>query len=116
MSDNKVKLNDDKAEVSIIYPSRMSISLSVPDCFATGNTSVLFSDTINNLGFTVDCHLYFMPNAVNHVGTANFERRRIRSIRYHLTTEATATLVSDIILSRLDNCTVTLSFLAAHNP
>ena len=94
MTDNKVKLNDDKAEVSIIYPSRLLSSLSVPDSFAAGNTSVLFSDTISNLG----------------------ERRRISSIRHHLTTEATATLVSPIILSRLDYCTVTLSFLPAHKP
>ena len=116
MSDNKVKLNDDKTEVMIIYPSRMSTSLSIPDSFAKGNPSVPFSDTINNLGVTFDCHLYLKPNAVNHVRTANFERRRISSIVHLITTEATATLVSDIILSRLDYCTVTLSFLAAHNP
>ena len=100
----------------IISPSRMSISVSIPNSFATGNTSVPFSDTINNVGVTLDCHLYFKPNAINHVRTANFERRCISSIRHRLTTEATATLVSDIILSRLDYCTVTLSFLTAHNP
>ena len=59
MTDNKVKLNYGKAEVMIISPSRMAISVSIPNSFATGNTSVLFSDTINNLGVTVDCHLYF---------------------------------------------------------
>ena len=61
MTDNKVKLNYDKAEVMIISPSRMSISVSIPNSFATCSTSVLFSNTINNLGVTVDCHLYFSP-------------------------------------------------------
>ena len=74
-------------------------------------------DTFNHVGVTLDCHLYFKSNTVvNHVRTANFERHRVSSIRHLITTEATATLESAITLSRLDYCTATLSFLAAHNP
>ena len=44
MTDNKVKLkvklNDDKTEIMIISPSRMSTSLSTQDSFATCNTPV----------------------------------------------------------------------------
>ena len=46
MTDNKLKLNDDKTEVVIISSSRMSTALSIPDSFDIGNASVPFSDTV----------------------------------------------------------------------
>ena len=49
-------------------------------------------------------NLSLKTNVLNLVRTANFELRRISSIRRLLTTESTATLVSDFILSRLDYC------------
>ena len=57
MTDNKLKLNDDKTEVMIISSSRMSTALSIPDSFDIGNAPVPFSDTVKNLGVTLDCHL-----------------------------------------------------------
>ena len=48
-------------------------------------------------------------HVLNLVRTANFELRRIGSIRSLLTTEATATLVSAFILSRIDYCNSLLS-------
>ena len=115
MTDNKVKLNDVKTEIMFIFLGRMSTSLSTQDYFAPCNTPVPLYDTFNHLFVTLDCHLYFNSNyVVNHVRTANFERRRISSIRHLLTTAATATLVSDIIISCHEYCT--LSCLSAHNP
>ena len=58
MTDNKLKLNDDKTEVMIIASSRMSTALSIPESFDTGNASVPFSDTVKNLGVTLDGHRY----------------------------------------------------------
>ena len=109
MTDNKLKLNDDKTEVMIISSSRMSTALSIPDSFDIGNAPVPFSDTVKNLGVTVDCHLSLITHVLNLVRTANFELCRIGSIRSLLTTEATATLVSAFILSRLDYCNSLLS-------
>ena len=102
MTDNKLKLNDDKTEVMIISSSRMSTALLIPESFDIGNGSVPFSDTVKNLGVTLDCHLSLKTHVLNLVRTANFEPRRISSNRRLLTTEATATLVSAFILSRLD--------------
>ena len=102
MTANKLKLNDDKTEVMIISSSRMSTALSIPDSFDIGNASVPFSDTVKNVCVTLDCHLSLKTHVLNLVRTANFELRRIGSIRSLLTTEATATLVSAFILSRLD--------------
>ena len=109
MTDNKLKLNDDKTEVMVIASSRMSTALSIPESFDIGNASVPFSDTVKNLGVTLDCHLSLKTHVLNVVRTANFELRRISSIRRLLTTEATATLVSAFILSRLDYCNSLLS-------
>ena len=41
----------------------------------------------------------------NLICSANFELRRISSIRHLLSTDATKTLVSEFVLSRLDYCT-----------
>ena len=109
MTDNKLKLNDDKTEVMIIASSKMSTALSIPESFDIGNASVPFSDTVKNLGVTLDCHLSLKTHVLNVVRTANFELPRISSIRRLLTTEATATLVSAFILSRLDYCNSLLS-------
>ena len=95
---NKLKLDDDKTEVMIISSSRMSTALSIPDSFDIGNASVPCSDTVKNLGVTLDCHLSLKTHVLNLVRTANFELRRIGSIRSLLTTEAAATLVSAFIL------------------
>ena len=111
MTDYKLKLNDDQTEVMIISSSRMSTAPSIPESFDIGNGSVLFSDTVKNLGVTLHCHLSLKTHVLNLVRTANFELRRISSIRRLLTTEATATLVSAFILSL--STTVTLSSLAA---
>ena len=111
MIDNKLKLNDDNTEVMIISSSGMSTALSIPESFdiILCNASVLFSDTVKNLDVTLDCHLSLKTHVLNLVRTANFELRRISSIRRLLTTEATATLVSAFILSRLDYCNSLLS-------
>ena len=77
MTDNKLKLNDDKTEVMIISSSRMSTALSIPESFDIGNGSVPFSDTVKNLGVTLDCHLSLKTHVLNLVRTANFELRRI---------------------------------------
>ena len=80
MTDNKLKLNDDKREVMIISSSRMSTALSIPDSFDVGNASVRFSDTI-----TLDSHLSLNIYVFNLVRIDNFELRRISSIRGLLT-------------------------------
>ena len=44
-------------EVMIISSSRMSTAISIPDSFDIGNAPVHLSDTVKNLGVTLDCHL-----------------------------------------------------------
>ena len=62
------------------------------------------SDSVKNLGVTFHCHLTMKTHVSNLVRPANFELRRISSIRHLLSTEATKTLVSAFVLSRLGYC------------
>ena len=64
-----------------------------------------FADCSTMLDFLVHSSIGFH----NRRPTANFELRRISFIRRLLTTETTATIVSDFILSRLHCCTSLLS-------
>ena len=74
-----------------IYKSIGDIYNSASDSFYVGNASAPLSDTVKNLGVTLDCHLSLKTHVLNLVRrpTANFELRRIGSIRSLLITEAT---------------------------
>ena len=109
MTANKLKLNDDKTEAMIVLSGRKSTSTPLPDSLSVGNASVSFASSVKNLGVTLDCRLTMQPHVLNVVRAANLELRRISSIRHLLSTEATITLVSALILSRLDYCNSLLS-------
>ena len=57
-----------------------------------------------NLGVTLDNHLEMQDHVSQLARTCNYHLRRISSIRRYLSREATATLVSCYILSRIDYC------------
>ena len=81
-----------------------SLSFSLPDFRSVDCASVPLSDSVKNLGVTFDCHLTIKTHVSNLVRSANFELRRISSIRHLLPTYATKALVSASLLSRLDYC------------
>ena len=82
----------------------LSLSLSFPGFITVGCASVPLSDSAKNLGVTLDCHLTLKTHVSNLVCSANFELCRISSISHLLSTDATKTLVSAFVLSRLDYC------------
>ena len=69
---------------------------------------------MKNLGPTLDCHLTLNARVYNIARTCHFELRHLASIRRILTSTTTATLVSAIVLSRIDNCN-SLLFGSTHN-
>ena len=81
-----------------------SLSFSCPDFITVNCASVPLSDSVKNLGVTFDCHLTMKTHVSNLVRSANCELPRISSIRHLLSTDATKTLVSAFVLSRLDYC------------
>ena len=69
---------------------------------------------MKNLGFTLDCHLAINAHVSNIAQICYFELRCLASIRRFLTSTATATLVSDLVLSRIDYCS-SLLFCSTHD-
>ena len=94
-----------------LYPLVESLGLSLPSSqsMTIGSATVPMSDSVKNVGVTLDCHLtmktndfYFILFLIKFVRLANCELRRISSIRHLLSTDATKILVSAFALSRLD--------------
>ena len=103
---NKLKLRDNKTETMIVSSGRKSrsLSFSFSDSVTVGSSSVPLSDSVKNLGVTLDYHLTMKTQVSSFVHSANFELRRISSICHLLSTVATKTVVSAFVLSRLDYC------------
>ena len=108
MTFNKLKLNDDKTEAMKISSPRMSTSVSFPDSLVVGNATVPFSQSAKNLGVFLDSDLSMHSQVMNIIRTVNYELRRIGSIRHFLSVQATKTLVSAFISSRIDYCNALL--------
>ena len=98
------KLNDNKTE--LLFPLSSSFkpsTVSLPDSITLGS-HIPFSDSARNLGFILDSKLSMKKRVIKIRQTAYFELKRISSIRKFLTEDATKTLVTSYILSRLDCC------------
>ena len=104
MTCNKLKLNDGKTEALIISSQRASLPARLPTSLAVGDSTVSFSQTAKNLGVILDSHLTLNAHVSSVIRAVNHEFRQIGSIRRFLSIEATKTLVSAHILSRLDYC------------
>ena len=109
MTHNKLRLNNDSTEALIISAPRISNSIPLPDSLTVGNLTVRFSHSAKYLGVTLDMHLTMTALVVNLIRTANFEQRRINSIRHYLSVQATKTFIPAFVLSRLDYCNSLLS-------
>ena len=88
----------------IVSSTAMAQRLNLPDHMQIGDSSIPFSSSVKNLGFFLDSHLEMNVHIRNVVNSANFQLRRIASIRRHLTVESAATLVCSLVLSRMDYC------------
>ena len=106
MTENQLKLNDGKTE-ALLFPFSSSLkpsTVSLSDPITLGSHNIPFSDSARNLGFILDSKLSMKKHIIKICQTAYFELKRISSIRRFLTKDATKTLVTSYILSRLDYC------------
>ena len=106
MTENQLKLNDDKTE-ALLFPFSSSLKPStcpLPHSITLGSHNIPFSDSARNLGFILNSKLSMKKHIIKVCQTAYFELKRISSIRRFLTEDATKTLVTSYILSRLDYC------------
>ena len=100
---SNTKLNDDKTEAMRFHTSAVSSS-NLPSTIALGNSNIAFSDQARDLRFIFDSDLSLKQHFIRTCQAAYLEIRRISSMRHYLTQDATKTLVSALILSRLDYC------------
>ena len=74
-----------------------------------GQSDISFSSAARNLGVIFDSELALKEQVNKLCQLAYLEIRRIGSIRQYLSVEATKTLVSSLVLSRLDYCNALLA-------
>ena len=107
MTENQLKLNNDKTE-ALLFPFLSSLKssiVSLPDPITLGSCNIPFSDSARNLGFILDSKLSMKKHVIKFCQTAYFDLKRISSIHRFLTEDATKILVTSYnILSRLDYC------------
>ena len=90
MTENQLKLNDDKTEAllfpfsSSLKPSRVSLS----DSITLGSHNIPFSDFARNLGLIFDSKLSMKKHVIKICQTAYLELKRISSICRFLTEDA----------------------------
>lgn len=110
MTQNKLQLNGNKTEVMLVGTKHRLSSISVTSV-QLGQNTIPISDCVKNLGVHIDNTLS-MQKFISHTAqSCFFQLRRISGIRKFLSTEATAKLVTSLILSRLDYCNAVLSGL-----
>ena len=104
MSTNKLKLNDEKTELLFIHSKHKDLPDNVPSYVTIGNSEISFSPNAKNLGVTVSDTLSLEKHINNVCCSAFAELRRIANIRRYLTYEATKTLVTALVISKIDYC------------
>ena len=105
---NKLQLNDTKTEALLVSSKK---NANLPHSLSVNHASVPFVPAARNLGVMFDSSVA-MRDQVNKIcQSAYFDIRRIGSIRHYLSTDATKTLVTSLVLSRLDYCNSLLAGL-----
>ena len=102
MTQNKLKLNDEKTEVLLIKPKKMNVADASLSSLKIGTAQVTFTDKARDLGFTVSSDLSLQSHVSAICQSANYEIRKIAAVRPFLSVEATKKLVCAFVLSRLD--------------
>ena len=114
MLENKLKLNNDKAEVLLLRSSSKSFSVSKPTTISVCGCEISFSSSARNLGFYIRDDMSVELHIGSVCRSAYSELRRISTIWHLLSVDSTKTLVSAFVLSRLDYCNSLLSGCPKH--
>ena len=96
---NMLKLNDSKTELMLVTSNRSKHLHTLLTSISIGNAQIPYKQSVENLGFTLDCHLTMNAHVSNIARTCYFELRRLSSIRRFLTSTATASICSICIVS-----------------
>ena len=81
---NKLQLNEDKTDMILISARKVLNNAPLPSEICLHGTSIKFSQTVCNLGVTLDQNLSFQQHVSNIYRTRYSELRRISTIRHYL--------------------------------
>ena len=109
MSENKLKLNDEKTEAILFHSKSSFNSEQKPSSILVGDAQIPFANSARNLGFMITEDMSLETHISHTCRTAYIAIRQISTIRKYLTIQATKTLVCAFVLSRLDYCNALLS-------
>ena len=110
MNINKLKLNEDKTDIIIFGCSKSIDSLPVIKFDLNGH-EVLCSKKVKNLGAILDQDMSMFSFVSNVCKNLYFQVRKISSIRKYINHNVAKTLVTILILSRIDYCNSLLAGL-----
>jgi hypothetical protein len=108
MSSNRLKLNTDKTQVMWTGTRQQLAKINITHLVVLSDT-VEFSNTVVDLGVTLDSHLSMSSHVAALRRSCFFQLHQLRMIRDSLTTDAAKTLVNAFVSSRLDYCNSLLS-------
>ena len=112
MQANRLQLNCDKTDFLWLTTSRSQHRLPASG-LTIGSTSVLPATTVRDLGVFIDADLSMRSHVQRTVSTCFFSLRRLRSILGHVPLTVFQSLVTALVLSRLDYCNSVLVGLPA---
>ena len=114
MINDKLTLNDDKAEFLVIGTSKKLTKVSVSS-IRVGDVDIIPVYSVKNLGPWFDSHMDMATHITKTCGSAFFYLYNIRHIRKYLTSECTEKLIHAFITSRLDYCNSLLYGVPDHH-
>ncbi|GFO47561.1 reverse transcriptase [Plakobranchus ocellatus] len=103
MTNNKLKLNEEKTEIILLGHPRFANDFQNVTINLSGH-AITCKQTVKNLEVNIDQSLSMMAFVGSLCKSLNFQLRRIGLVRHYLTENVTKTLVSSMILSKMDYC------------
>ena len=108
MSQNKLKLNNDKTEIILFGSKKHLAELNIKSFSEAGTDVSVASEPLRNLGAMFDSQLIMAPHVKSVVKKSSFHLRNIGKARRVLTEDATKTVMQSLVMSRLDYCNALL--------
>ena len=102
MTNNKLKLNDDKTELIVFKPQRAE-AVDIEHIYV-GKTKITDSAVVRNLGVQLDSHLSMEPHINKICQSAYFHLKNIGKIRHLIDKDTCKLLINSFVTSRLDYC------------
>ena len=99
----------------LISPRKVLNNAPLPSGICLNGTNIQLSQTVRNLGVTLDQTFSFQQHISDVCRTCYLELRRISTIRHYFSEDATKTLICAFVPSSLDNCNALLSGFPTHS-